>query len=1030
MFNIRMRILQMLLLVILCTVFFGNGIIVTASATEQNNLVLNGGFEEKSPNGMPLSWGIIGGTLGQNTGFSGRVKSGESALHFYDKEASIYAYQDIVGLYGGEQYTLTFWKFLINYSGYGPMVKLSYSYIDQQGNITGVSEEQKIFTESSGRWKEEKMTFTLPQEANRLTVLIRLVGGGEVYYDDVQLIGKQDRDMVIAFGSVEPTKDEMPAPADPVKTRPPYKGAENMIKNGGFEELTPDGYPAGWEAYQGWEAGYAPVEKEKAIWGNNCLRISTSSGGNPWAMFTTELLEPGAEYELSFWAAASRGTNFLVKFEGYVQADANEANVTIADTNTEMYADTNWQWRQFTFRYVASEVPSILKIYPRVRSEKGTCLFDEVSFYKVDDRPRCNVETDWVFYYSDMEWGKATLTPNFQYYPELVKGIVDFALLDGENVLFESKNVGITDGKAAFIYDLDLLTEKQKEYTVSVQFRNADGEIVTEKSLPIYKYDRPTMMTKDGNFIVDGESFNPVFGYHVRPRNFEKAAEAGINVVQNGAYKSAKEYIKELDEMHKYGLKSIVPLYNDMSPAGSARNAAITKEVISAIKDHPAVFAYIVQDEPYLNNMWPEDDLRNSYKIIRDIDPVHPIFIVECFKEHYSTTAKYCDILTVDLYPGKKYDPCNFVQDGTADAVASVNGIKPVFTLLQAYEGGNYWPGENDFRNMIYQGLLGGAHSVGYYVFADARTIDGKKYDLNDTDLWKPILAFYQNEEALLYDYFLRCKYPTFNTYYGEDVWYRSFVKDEELYVIVVDRTIEEPAEVEIKLTSDDGSATIGDFTGDVYVGAPAQAFSGNGTLKVTLEPGAAVIYKLKPTTMPKVTNSCEFIDLSDHLWARDAIGRLDALGIVNKMSDRVYAPAQKITRGDFAMFLVRTLGLTADATENFADVKADAPYAKELAIGKAHGIINGIGDNLYSPEAEISRQDLMTIIARALKLEEQADLNGYKDIGMIADYALTSVRAMVASGLIQGNADGTLNPTGTTTRAEAAVIMDRILKR
>ena len=51
-----------------------------------------------------------------------------------------------------------------------------------------------------------------------------------------------------------------------------------------------------------------------------------------------------------------------------------------------------------------------------------------------------------------------------------------------------------------------------------------------------------------------------------------------------------------------------------------------------------------------------------------------------------------------------------------------------------------------------------------------------------------------------------------------------------------------------------------------------------------------------------------------------------------------------------------------------------------------------------------------------------------FSDSGLVADYALAHVKAMISSGLIKGNADGTLNPTGNTTRAEAAVIMDRIL--
>ncbi|MBE7025009.1 MAG: S-layer homology domain-containing protein, partial [Ruminococcaceae bacterium] len=55
-------------------------------------------------------------------------------------------------------------------------------------------------------------------------------------------------------------------------------------------------------------------------------------------------------------------------------------------------------------------------------------------------------------------------------------------------------------------------------------------------------------------------------------------------------------------------------------------------------------------------------------------------------------------------------------------------------------------------------------------------------------------------------------------------------------------------------------------------------------------------------------------------------------------------------------------------------------------------------------------------------------DLTAFSDAAAIADYAAAHVSAMIASGLIKGNADGTINPQGNTTRAESAVIMDRIL--
>ena len=111
--------------------------------------------------------------------------------------------------------------------------------------------------------------------------------------------------------------------------------------------------------------------------------------------------------------------------------------------------------------------------------------------------------------------------------------------------------------------------------------------------------------------------------------------------------------------------------------------------------------------------------------------------------------------------------------------------------------------------------------------------------------------------------------------------------------------------------------------------------------------------------------------------------------------------------------------------------------YAKEVAIGKALGILKGSGDGTYNPEEAISRQDLMVICARGLRLARRIADADYKtaianfsDKGLIADYAVNDIGAMVSSRIITGNPDLTINPLGNTTRAEAAVIMDRITKQ
>ncbi|MBQ2743856.1 MAG: S-layer homology domain-containing protein, partial [Oscillospiraceae bacterium] len=92
--------------------------------------------------------------------------------------------------------------------------------------------------------------------------------------------------------------------------------------------------------------------------------------------------------------------------------------------------------------------------------------------------------------------------------------------------------------------------------------------------------------------------------------------------------------------------------------------------------------------------------------------------------------------------------------------------------------------------------------------------------------------------------------------------------------------------------------------------------------------------------------------------------------------------------------------------------------------------IVNGIGDNKFAPRNTITRQDMMTIVYRALTaLEVELETGDveYPDFEAVAEYAKDSVNALIASGLVNGKS-GKIAPTDNTTRAEVAVLIKRIL--
>ena len=186
----------------------------------------------------------------------------------------------------------------------------------------------------------------------------------------------------------------------------------------------------------------------------------------------------------------------------------------------------------------------------------------------------------------------------------------------------------------------------------------------------------------------------------------------------------------------------------------------------------------------------------------------------------------------------------------------------------------------------------------------------------------------------------------------------------------------------------------------------------------------------------PQTPSTTErFVDLGNHAWAKDAINSLADEGIIKGTSENTFSPAANITRADFAILLVRAFELASENEENFADVSSSDYFAKELAIARNTGLVNGIGDNKFAPRNNITRQDMMVIVYRALKSMNKLDvgdgvLDGPQasDYANVSDYAREAVSALVNAGIVNGK-NGLIAPMDYTTRAEVAVLINRILK-
>lgn len=111
------------------------------------------------------------------------------------------------------------------------------------------------------------------------------------------------------------------------------------------------------------------------------------------------------------------------------------------------------------------------------------------------------------------------------------------------------------------------------------------------------------------------------------------------------------------------------------------------------------------------------------------------------------------------------------------------------------------------------------------------------------------------------------------------------------------------------------------------------------------------------------------FEDLSNYTWAEEAIEALSARGIINGITDKEFAPQANISRADFVVLITRFFELEGKGNTNFSDVKAGTYYYEAVSIAKEMGIVSGTGENQFNPTKPISRQDMMVIIKRALEI-------------------------------------------------------------
>jgi len=828
----------------------------------------------------------------------------------------------------------------------------------------------------------------------------------------------------------------------------------DFMQNGSFEEVTEtDGVTAidGVAAWNGWEHGVVSSTKEEAHTGERSMKISQVAGEyqHPWARieFTDANIIGGATVEISFWykgidipADAKVGFKFE-EYTGYqIRADYGVGN-------TEYYNwDAQSEWTKVTYQHQLKPDACLVVLYLRLFNvlEGGTAYFDDVEL-KMVELPEVSFEfkTDQVFYYDDIDQKEGVATVEMNRYFNSEGYTANFALYDGETVLAEAKDVKLINNIAEFKYDLSLLSVNRKEYVIKADVKDPAGKTIKEWTEYAYKYERPKAISKNGTFTdKNGKTIHPVFAYHIGWDDYPSAASVGVNVVQYVCPTDPVKCLEELDKMYEMGVYAAVVCYWGMMPAGHPRNIEQVRAYNEQIKDHPAIFCWMIMDEPFINDFYAHENLRQSYIMLRDIDDHIPTYICEGSALRMYDAIKYTDIIGPDPYPGSWNSYGTFVPYYiTMTSQEADRMTKPAIAILQCVSLGDLAhpkPYPIELHSMIIQSYLSGAKGHGWYAWDPDNPEKDKQ--IQDGEFWDTFNNFYQLESEMLYKYYVSEEHENFNVYKpGDaieqtgDIWYETWTDGEVVYGVVQNR-LNEDNDVDVSLTSANGKVAITDYEVSViYDGEGDPVLTkGEGSFNVALQPHQAISFKVVPENDVDFSKLSGLGDMDGYDWARDAVNFLYDKGIEEKGESLVFRPGEPITRGEFAKYLIRTLDLKVSKTvANFADVDASADYAKEVAIGRTLSILMGDGKN-YNPDSPITRQELMAICIRGMKYKkpiaaQSTDLGKYPDGDKVAAWAVADVATMLEIGIIKGNETGEINPLGNTTRAEAAVIMQRI---
>jgi hypothetical protein len=294
--------------------------------------------------------------------------------------------------------------------------------------------------------------------------------------------------------------------------------------------------------------------------------------------------------------------------------------------------------------------------------------------------------------------------------------------------------VVVPGGISTVPFQMERLREGENEITVSFYEDDVwkDSRKIYLKILP-HRDNAVKVDRAGGGLFVSGLPYFP-FGFFsyfpVQPALPEEEVIKGFNMISpyqdidKKTLKSRKAYMNRCADLGMRVNYNLCSVAGGGGVAGSGSEGLTRQQKMERLqkevemfRDHPALLAWYIADEPDGRGL-PADSLRETYKLIKELDPYHPVSMVISSPRKTGEYREVTDIMMTDPYPVPNGN-IGDVKEYTGKVWSNSWPEEPVWTVVQAFGGNEWWEREPDAREvraMTYLAIIHGSTGVQYFI--------------------------------------------------------------------------------------------------------------------------------------------------------------------------------------------------------------------------------------------------------------------------------------------------------------------------